>query len=71
MTDAGASDWQQRYDRSISAEKSKKAKPAVSEPKWHLLDTLSYTGTALDLLLLPVAIAILGVAAFRRLRKRN
>ena len=72
MSRAEKSDWQRRYDKSINEEEAKNAESDENESAWwHLFDGLPSTGTGLDLLLVPIAVAIVGVAAFKRLRRRS
>ena len=72
MSRAGKSDWQQRYDKSIKEEEARNAEANENDSAgWHLLDALPFTGTGLDVLLLPIAVVIVGVAVFKRLTGRK
>lgn len=73
MSRAGKSDWQRRYDKSIKEEEEARNAEANENDSagWHLLDALPFTGTGLDVLLLPIAVVIVGVAVFKRLTSRK
>jgi hypothetical protein len=69
----GRSQWRRRYDRSIEDEASPIAEAEANESEWSkLLNRAAYTGTALDLLILPFVLIFFGIPALRRhLRDRR
>jgi len=71
MDEAGKSSWQLSYEKSLRDERSRVEDESQNDSKWQLLDMLPSTGTPLDVLLLPIAVGIVGVAVFRRVRGRD
>ncbi|WP_395156762.1 hypothetical protein [Ilumatobacter sp.] len=73
MATAGKNQWRRRYDKSIEDEASRIAEAEANESEWSkLLNRSAYTGTALDLLILPFVLVFFGIPALRRhLRNRR
>ena len=72
MGNAGKSEWRRRYDKSIKDEEVRIADSEENESAWSLLvAAVPSTGTAFDLLFLPIIVVAVGVSLLRRHRRKE